>query len=488
MIMCRIASKLAHSSALNAALTDLLVRVMKDMLQEQLYLASMASLDLIISSKDIAIDLSISGFSDKAPDLLMLGLELLFNYSEAFTAPLVIRQAELLARAYSNTALTASATVDESRICAFKRDSYSSEEKRSAISEILAANESLVTILQQFREEFIQHVSIEILVQGNLSYTRSQKIAEDIIKMSISRNISISTANYPEQVISLVPTDKTLILRSSPKSLTEENIAVELIFQLGVYDLYQLTMLQLLDQILYEPFFDTLRTREQLGYSVSCGARDNFGVLEFYFSIVSSSHSINDVLKALSEYIRTVPQSLSSMKLSDADMVPGRSSKYIFLDQIKSQIDLKLRPDPTLEGAAKLNWRAIKSRRYNFDRLREQVSILISKSCLVHTNADSWTSNISLNKLEEFRRELILFSENLFLKSGSRKLIILQSSATFSKPDHPLQSVKANNSAAAKKKAKLVKSKSDILGLETSQVFYSHKELHSILPVYGNQV
>jgi secreted Zn-dependent insulinase-like peptidase len=467
-----VASEMAHSSALNAALTDLLVCVMKDMIQEQLYLASMASLDLNISSKDISIDFTVSGFSDKAPDLLIFGLANLFEHTENFSVPVVARQAELLLRAYSNTSLSASAAVDESRLCALKRDNYCSEDKRVAFSEISANSESLTEILERFRGDFVHHICVEVLAQGNINADRYLKVIEDIAKMCRTGDMEVSALHYPEQCISIVPAGKTFILHSIPKNLSEKNIAVEFCFQHGVYNLHELTMLQLLDQILYEPFFDAIRTRAQIGYSVSCGARDNFGVLEFYFSVVSSSHLITDVMKAVSDYIVAIPSFISSMILSSVEIPPSELCGYVFLDQIKSQIDLKLRPDTTLHGSAKLNWTSIKSRRYNFDRFREQVLILVGKVCSNPTDIEHWISNLSMEKLEEFREEVISFVKNLFLNVSTRKLLVVQASSAFSRPDL--------HRSIRKKKAKRGKTVADHFGLESAQVFSFHEEMHSI--------
>lgn len=46
----------------------------------------------------------------------------------------------------------------------------------------------------------------------------------------------------------------------------------------------------LLDQIFSEPCFDTLRTKEQLGYTVTSGVRHTHGVLGFVVGVQSSRH------------------------------------------------------------------------------------------------------------------------------------------------------------------------------------------------------
>jgi nardilysin len=45
--------------------------------------------------------------------------------------------------------------------------------------------------------------------------------------------------------------------------------------------------LDLLEQVLSEPFYDQLRTKEQLGYSVHASTRLTHGILGFAFVVVS---------------------------------------------------------------------------------------------------------------------------------------------------------------------------------------------------------
>jgi hypothetical protein len=52
----------------------------------------------------------------------------------------------------------------------------------------------------------------------------------------------------------------------------------------------QRALLDLADQLLYEPCYDTLRTKEQLGYTVSSGSRLTHGVLGFCVVVVSAKY------------------------------------------------------------------------------------------------------------------------------------------------------------------------------------------------------
>lgn len=82
--------------------------------------------------------------------------------------------------------------------------------------------------------------------------------------------------------------------RENAKNPAEENSAVEVYFQCGLNDTKLRASLDLLEQILSEPCFNVLRTKEQLGYSVHCGIRLTHNVLAFAFNIVSGklSHGV----------------------------------------------------------------------------------------------------------------------------------------------------------------------------------------------------
>jgi len=47
----------------------------------------------------------------------------------------------------------------------------------------------------------------------------------------------------------------------------------------------------MLVQLMAEPLFDQIRTKDQFGYSVSCDSRWTHGVMGIYFSIATVSKS-----------------------------------------------------------------------------------------------------------------------------------------------------------------------------------------------------
>ena len=129
---------------------------------------------------------------------------------------------------------------------------------------------------------------------------------------------------------------------------------MELYYQLGPYCDADVCRLDLLEALLEEPFFDSLRTKQQLGYSVSCGARNTYGVLGFAFQVTSSSHSVANIQAAILAFVIAVPATLRSVHKDD------------FLDTLASLVNEKTAPDLCLADASDVNWEEISDRRYDF--------------------------------------------------------------------------------------------------------------------------
>lgn len=82
------------------------------------------------------------------------------------------------------------------------------------------------------------------------------------------------------------------VVEVTAKNPDEQNTAVEVYFQVGPDgdDAGARAALDLMDQALCEPVYDTLRTKEQLGYTVHSGARLTHGVTGFCVTVVSAKH------------------------------------------------------------------------------------------------------------------------------------------------------------------------------------------------------
>ena len=75
---------------------------------------------------------------------------------------------------------------------------------------------------------------------------------------------------------------------------SENNSVISIYFQSGVVgDFIETLTLELIEAILEDEFFDSLRTKDQLGYYVACSQRSTRGVPGLLFTIESSKFTPN---------------------------------------------------------------------------------------------------------------------------------------------------------------------------------------------------
>jgi nardilysin len=84
----------------------------------------------------------------------------------------------------------------------------------------------------------------------------------------------------------------------------ENNSVISIYFQSALIgDFTETLTIELLESILEDEFFDSLRTKDQLGYYVACSQRSTRGVPGLLFTIESSKYTPNDCEEKIMAFI-----------------------------------------------------------------------------------------------------------------------------------------------------------------------------------------
>lgn len=259
--MLKFASPVTIQSPLEATLNDLHYRLIKDSLNETIYTAEMAELYCEISHTDSSIGVRISGFSQKATLLLRTVIETMYDPDRYVTDAIFHRQVEIADRIYQNETLKSSSTAYMSRLIALKPTKYHAKLKHKFLSDKSAVN---TTAMKAYCLRFLQSMTVDVLVQGNLRALEAYSL-DQILRGNGRVPISLSSTNEPQQPIVRLPIHPSaIILAVAPDNPKEKNICVEVYYQLHEYELLGYTRLELLEQLLTEPLFDSLRTKQQV--------------------------------------------------------------------------------------------------------------------------------------------------------------------------------------------------------------------------------
>lgn len=118
--------------------------------------------------------------------------------------------------------------------------------------------------------------------------------------------------------------------------------------------------------IVEEPLFDTLRTKEQLGYDVHCTIRDTFGIIGYSITVNAQviKHSVTHVDERIEGFIKNISKQLKKMS--------EKQFNQIKMDLIK----VKQCADVLLKDEVNRNWGEIVNDDYLFKREKEEISMI----------------------------------------------------------------------------------------------------------------
>ncbi|KAH8371843.1 hypothetical protein KR093_009062, partial [Drosophila rubida] len=319
---------IAYLDPLNCNLNHMMVMLIKDQLNEYLYDAELASLKLSVITKPCGIDVSsqiteytlvwfdklfslqftIRGFNDKQVVLLEKLLDHLFNFN-----------------------------IDEKRFDILKEEYIRSLKNFNAeqpyqhsiyylallLTENAWANVELLDAMElvsydrvlNFAKEFFQRLHTECFIFGNVTKQQATDIAGRVNKRLEETNATklpiLARQMLKKREYKLLPGDSYLFEKENEFHMSS---CTQLYMQCGAQTDHTNIMVNLVSQVLSEPCYDCLRTKEQLGYIVFSGVRKVNGSNGIRIIVQSAKHPsfvedrIENFLETYLQIIEDMPQ------------------------------------------------------------------------------------------------------------------------------------------------------------------------------------
>lgn len=354
----------------------LLVLTLSDTLCETTYLAEEASLHLAVSWENYGIDLKVGGFYHKLPLLLDVGIKEILSFAGAsawegrlrdssFAARLAANREQLL-RTFRNLYLRPSAHCEDLRRILIVPSKQAALDRAHALESIDGPD------LASFAQALIPKLRPEILIMGNASIKEAEGLVETLIpslQAALGEGFGGDGQTPPQHAdlrAAVIPNDRTVIWVEESPDVGNRNVAVELYWQLGPFvdQARRCVLLDLFTALVTEPLFDTLRTKQQIGYEVACGVRVTHGVIGFSIWLLSTKVNSAEICARVESFL--------------ADFRP-RLQDFPSEDLEKHVISLaagKLEPHRTLVSTQMSAWAELQEQRYVFDRTyREAVAL-----------------------------------------------------------------------------------------------------------------
>ncbi|WFD32379.1 insulysin [Malassezia sp. CBS 17886] len=346
---------LVNASARSAALSRLLVELVRDALTEYSYDAEVAGLLYNIDAQLDGVDVVVSGYNDKLPHLLDEVLATLKGLQVDQQRFSIIK--DQVRRSYENFNLEE----PYQHVAYFSsylltQRMWTQQEKVRALEGIGAAD------LQEYARDICRALQLEMLVHGNVTSPQALDLLARTEKQLGAVPLSAADAAPPRSL--LLPRGSNVAWRVPATNKENVNSSVEYYLQVGdPADVPRRATLALLAQIAQEPCFDQLRTKEQLGYLVFSGVRTSIGQTGFRI-IVQSERSAAYLESRIDAF-------LDQLRAQIERMAPAE-----FEAHRRSLINKKLEVVKNLNEETNRFWLSIHSGYYDFQHRERDVAAL----------------------------------------------------------------------------------------------------------------
>jgi secreted Zn-dependent insulinase-like peptidase len=351
-----IRSPFARTTPKEAVLTDLYAAVVVDQLNAFSYPAQLAGLGFELYDHQRGFTLKISGYTDKQAVLLetiIAALQVPEVTSERFD-----RLRDNLVRRLRNVALERPYGQVIAELRRLLLDSIWWPDAK-----IEAAESATPEALEAFVSQLLGSVESVALAHGN--YTRKEVLSLSALVAGELLGNSRAVAVPHGQVIRLAAGETRV--RTLP--IDHPDAVLALYLQGASRKLSDRARFYLAGQVLNAPFYQSLRTKQQMGYFVLCGAMDIMQLPGLVFVVQSPNQTPDIIEAAITEFLQGYKASLDMM--TDTEFEQHRSS-------LVSDV---MRQEEKLRDRSGRYWVEIDRKDYEFDS-RERLSEKINEVSL----------------------------------------------------------------------------------------------------------
>ena len=296
----------AGDTITDSILADLYTALVTDALNETAYPARLAGLQYSVTAGLYGIGFSVSGYDDKQPVLIDQILDRMLNLKvdpERFR----INKEEMI-RNWQNSHLDRPYQQDSRALGILLRPG------RWMPDSLLAAIEPLQPKdLENFIPRLFSRLYIRTFAHGNITAGESRRLGEDIA----GRVFAIADRGTP------LPRSGVRLAQGQTENyrldIDHDDSSIMVYYQADSDDMPTRARSAMLAQLLNGPFFNLLRTQQQLGYVVYAGETDMFRLPGITFTIQSPVKGPGELASRIDDFIRGFAETLAKMPESEFD-------------------------------------------------------------------------------------------------------------------------------------------------------------------------
>ncbi|OAD77934.1 ubiquinol-cytochrome c reductase core subunit 1 [Phycomyces blakesleeanus NRRL 1555(-)] len=314
------------------------------------------------------LELIIDGFNDKLPFLFEMIIRNLLDFKVDPKAFISLR--EKLVRSFENFEME-----QPLRIANHYLDYLAGDDRWTDTERLYELRNTTVEDIELFYSSFLSELHIEALVNGNISKEKAIYLftfATDLLNYRPLSKAKLCQSNISRSVIFPKGTKWLYQKQVSDPEIVDSGVLY--MIQIGNEDnKWERARLNLVAHISREPFFNQLRTKEHLGYTVFSGMNIQAGHTSYRLMVQSNNHTLY-VERRIEEFLKNLGGIVEAM--SDTE----------YMAQIQSLVHKKLGKMKSIGQEGDKYWSHIRSGYYNFEQDEEDADELkkVTKESLVN--------------------------------------------------------------------------------------------------------
>lgn len=298
-----------HSSIISSMLTTLYVQMVNDYLKDLQYDASCANIHVSFVKTNQGLDLTVSGFNEKLLILVRRILEGINSFEPSKERFEIFKDKsihhlknQLMEVPYSQMAGLYNSVINER--------TWSNADKLAVVSKLTFEQ------LQVFVKTIYEGVFYESLVHGNIKSEEAKEVdslVSTLLRIDSIKNLDVQGSRLRSYVL---PRGKSYSFDTKLYDERNVNSCIQHVIQLDVYNEKLSALSGLFAQMLHEPCFDVLRTKEQLGYVVFSSSLNNHGTANVRI-LIQSEHTTPYLEWRIDEFYKHFGERLKKMSAED---------------------------------------------------------------------------------------------------------------------------------------------------------------------------
>ncbi|CAM9761849.1 unnamed protein product [Ascophyllum nodosum] len=299
--------------------------ILSTVLAQRTYDASLAGLGWKVGPHPCGYVLQVSGFSQKIEPLLQEVAEAFLDPEAAAGGPkafakqfdLAKERAVRRARSWSMNRPDDIAHYYSSKALEFPRDLELDP------GHLKASQAATLEGCLSLHREALSRVFPVGLVYGNASPDDARRMWRTVTKRLHDAGCQVLPEEaYPRSLVGVLPMGKRVNVRADVPNQDDENSAAIAYWQLGERDERRFATLLLLGQMMREPCFTELRTKQQIGYIVSSGLHSHGrGGRQLGFSVDALSKTMgpDEICERIDAFVPWFRETVASMSQEEFD-------------------------------------------------------------------------------------------------------------------------------------------------------------------------